>query len=65
MTTLKQALNNPEKLEEFIKEHEQDEQGNEEIFNSLLSSMALQKKKSVHRTSSEELDENCNDIQTR
>lgn len=68
MTTLKQALNNAAKLKDFISEHEK-EIGDEEKVTSTIQAMLttkqpLQKKKSVHRTSSQESGGNCNDKQT-
>jgi hypothetical protein len=63
MTTLKKALQE-NKLEDFIKEHEQDNSGDVDKINSIISCM-VEKKKSNHQTSNEDVDENYNDTQTR
>ncbi len=73
MTTLKQALKDPLAMQEFIKEHKKQNDGDEETIDNTIKSMVSKpvippaqpkkpyqpkkKKKLAHQTSTEELDE--------
>lgn len=62
--TLKEAIAT-NKLDQFIKEHEQDPVGDADVFDAILSEVIKpQKKKSTQKTSSQVLDDDSNDTQT-
>lgn len=64
MTTLKKAIKEG-KLDEFIKEHENDAPGDEDKLDKLLNPLGQDSSQSTEETSDEDVSDDCDDTQTR